>query len=86
MTLSLQPFYLPREFNKIIITVAYIPPGVDVKLADHYLCNVVCKMEMNSPDAVKILKEILMSVTFEMHTTLPAVYKLYYQGRKFIRS
>ena len=37
MTLSLRPFYLPREFNKIIITVVYIPPGVDVKLADHYL-------------------------------------------------
>ena len=56
IVLSLRPFYLPREFNKIYVIVVYIPPGSDVKESENILSEVVRKTENSDPDAVKIIK------------------------------
>ena len=55
LTLSLRPFYLPREFTKVFATIVYIPPSADVKLAENTLYAAVCKVENENPDAVKII-------------------------------
>ena len=55
LTVSLRPYYLPREFNKVYITIAYIPPSADVKNAENILHDAVCKMENSHPDAVNII-------------------------------
>ena len=55
LTLSLRPFYLPREFPKLFVTIVYIPPSADVKISENILNDAVCKMQNNSPDAVNII-------------------------------
>ena len=55
LTLSLRPYYLPRELTKIYLTVTYIPPSADVKEAESKLYSVVSKMQSCNPDAVNII-------------------------------
>ena len=55
LTLSLRPFYVPREFTKIFVTTVYIPPSADVKVAESILYAEICKTENDNPDAVKII-------------------------------
>ena len=55
LTLSLRPYYLPREFPKIFVTTVYIPPSANVKIAEKTLHDAVIKMQNSSPDAVNII-------------------------------
>ena len=55
LTVSCRPFYLPREFNNIIITVAYVPPNGDYKLAAELLANCVSNMDDQCPKGINIL-------------------------------
>ena len=45
LVISYRPFYLSREFNNVIITTVYIPPGADAKIASDILLNCVSKYE-----------------------------------------
>ena len=55
LTISCRPFYLPREFNNVYITVAYIPPDGDYKKATETLTNCVQNMDKKCNEGVNIL-------------------------------
>ena len=51
ITVGLRPFYLPREFPQIFITVVYIHPRADVEIASELLAAKVNHYASLSPDA-----------------------------------
>ena len=51
LCLALRPFYLPREFNQIFVTVAYIHPGANIKNAANKLYELTHKLLNQSPDS-----------------------------------
>ena len=55
LTLSLRPYYLPREFTKIYLTLVYIPPCANVKSAENTLNDAICRMQNCNPDAINII-------------------------------
>jgi hypothetical protein len=52
---GLRPFYLPREFPQIFVTVVYIQPKADSATASSILAQHVQELEKKSPDAVKLI-------------------------------
>lgn len=55
IAIGLRPFYLPREFNQIFVTVVYIQPRANVEIAFEKLADITHKLEQQSPDSVKIV-------------------------------
>ena len=55
LTISCRPFYLPREFNCVYVTVAYIPPGGDKQAAAELLSNCVSNIDDKYPEGAKLL-------------------------------
>ena len=55
ITVGLRPFYLPREFPQIFVTVVYIQPKADSATASSILAQHVQELEKKSPDAVKLI-------------------------------
>ena len=51
LTVALRPFYLPREFNQLFVTVLYIHPKADAKVACSMVAEVVHRLASQSPDA-----------------------------------
>ena len=51
LTLALRPFYLPREFPSIFISVVYIHPGADYKVAANTLADVYHRLSSLSPES-----------------------------------
>ncbi|KAI3376596.1 hypothetical protein L3Q82_016467 [Scortum barcoo] len=49
--LSVDRFYLPREFTSTIITAAYIPPDADAKAAMNGLYEAISKQQTAYPEA-----------------------------------
>ena len=55
MTMGLRPFYLPRKFNQLFVTVVYIHPGADVRDASHIIKDRIHRLETISPDSLKFI-------------------------------
>ena len=55
LTVCCRPYYLPREFACVYLTVAYVPPSGDHLLAADKLSDSVSSMEDRCPTAVHIL-------------------------------
>ena len=55
VSLSLRPFYLPREFGRIFLTVVYIPPDANYSIAADIISDLVQRQECVSPDAPKLI-------------------------------
>ena len=55
ITISCRPFYLPREFCNVYVTVAYVPPSGDFTQASEILSNCVTFMDENCPKGVNLL-------------------------------
>lgn len=55
LTMSLKPFYLPREYTNIVVTVTYIPSSANANNAQNVLCDVITRYENKYPDAVSII-------------------------------
>ena len=55
LSISLRPFYLPREFSNVFATVFYIPPDADRNIAVNALCENVNNLISSKPDALHIL-------------------------------
>ena len=55
LTISLRPFYLPREFNQIFITVVYIQPKADVNIASSKIAEITQDLELKLPDSLKLI-------------------------------
>lgn len=51
LSIKVRPFYLPREFNSIILTVVYIPPHVDKTKALDELYSTINGLEIAHPEA-----------------------------------
>ncbi len=49
------PYYLPREFTSVIITVVYIPPHADPNQALDQLYGVIDRTETSWPEAALIV-------------------------------
>ena len=54
-TVSMRPFYLPREFTHVIVTCVYVPPSGNPKEAAGTIGNHIHALETSSPDALKIV-------------------------------
>ena len=55
LTIALRPYYLPREFNQILIMVVYIQPRVNIKIACDAIASRIQKTETVSPDSAKFV-------------------------------
>ena len=55
LTVACRPFFLPREFNNLYLTVAYVPPSGDYKKVAETLVNCVHFMDENCPNGIKLL-------------------------------
>lgn len=51
LTVSIRPFYLPREFQQLFVSVVYIHPKSDVQKATDIISQVVQQYQLRSPDA-----------------------------------
>lgn len=51
LSVSLRPIYLPREFPQIFVTVVYIHPKADTKIAAETIFRVVQNLQSISPGA-----------------------------------
>ena len=55
LTLNLRPFYLPREFTNIYITVVYIPPIGNKTIAAEYINELTSNLSSEKPDSLQIV-------------------------------
>ena len=55
LTVALRPFYLTREFRQIFVTVVYIHPKADVKVAAEVIRRAVQKQETQCPESVRLI-------------------------------
>ena len=55
LVVACRPFYLPREFGNVYITVAYVPPSGDYDQAVELLTNCVQNMDNKCPNGINIL-------------------------------
>ncbi|XP_048414141.1 uncharacterized protein LOC125465079 isoform X2 [Stegostoma tigrinum] len=55
LMLKCRPYYLPREFTCVILTVVYIPPHAEMKSALDEIYTVTNRFEMKYPEALFII-------------------------------
>ena len=55
LSVSLRPYYLPREFTNIYVTAIYIPPDANRTAATEAVTELVSKLSNEKPDALHIL-------------------------------
>ena len=55
LTVALRPFYLPREFRKVFVTVVYVPPRADAKRAADVVWAGVQRQETQCPESVRLV-------------------------------
>ena len=60
---ALRPFYFPQEFHWIFITVVYLPPTANTKIAAEIIHQTVQKQEAVCPDSIRLSWAISTSVT-----------------------
>ena len=55
LSLSLRPYYLPWEFGQVFVTVVYIHPRANTRVATNRIYDTVAKLEIIAPDAPKFV-------------------------------
>jgi len=55
LTISLRPYYLPREFPQLFFTLVYIHPRANANTAAQLIADVTHKLDSISPDAPKFI-------------------------------
>ena len=73
LTVSFRPFYLPREFGQIFITLVYIPPDANTNKACDIIFETTQQLERLSTDAPKLVLGDFNSCT--LRDTLPRYYQ-----------
>ena len=61
LTIHCRPFYLPKEFGSLILTVTYIPPEASTTEAMYQLSDIIFKHEKAHPGQSRSLPEIAIS-------------------------
>ena len=51
LSVALRPFYLPRDFNQVFVTVVYIHPKANVQSASEKISELVQRLSSASPDS-----------------------------------
>lgn len=59
LSISVRPFYLPREFPQIFLTIVYIHPKANESTALDLIQQTVNKLQALSPNAPNLLWAIL---------------------------
>ena len=49
-TVSVRPYYIPREFSHVLITTVYVPPSANAKDAANAISSHVIDLETSAPD------------------------------------
>ena len=60
---ALRPFYFPQKFHWIFITVVYLPPTANTKIAAEIIHQTMQKQEAVCPDSIRLSWAISTSVT-----------------------
>ena len=55
LSLSIRPYYLPREFPKINLNVVYIPPQANARQAEDHITSLVHDQLNISPDSIVLI-------------------------------
>ena len=55
LSISLRPFYLPREFPQLLFTLVYIHPRANASRAIEHITDNIHKLDSISPDAPKFI-------------------------------
>ncbi|KAK0131958.1 hypothetical protein N1851_033250 [Merluccius polli] len=55
LLLSVRPYYLPREFGQVFVTVVYIHPRANTRVAANRIYDTMAKLENLAPDAPKFV-------------------------------
>lgn len=55
LSMSVRPFYLPREFPQLFVTIVYIHPKANAEAAANTIIRVVQRLRSISPDAPNII-------------------------------
>ena len=55
LSISLRPFYLPREFPQLFDTLVYIHPGANASRAIEHITDNIHKLDYISPDTPKFI-------------------------------
>lgn len=71
LSISLRPYYLPREFSKVNLNVVYIPPDANSKSAIEQLSQSINQQMTSSPESV-----VLIAGDFN-HVKLDSTFSLY---------
>ena len=70
LSLSLRPYYLPREFTNIFLTLVYIPPDANKENAINILQQTTNRLSNNKPDALHIIMGDVNHCLKDINTTL----------------
>ena len=55
LSVSLRPFYLPREFSNINMTIIYAPPDAKAEIVKNEVTNILFDTTSKSPDAISLM-------------------------------
>ena len=55
LSISLRPFYLPREIPNVFCIIVYIPPSANKEEGVNTLCDHLSDLENNSLDSLKLI-------------------------------
>ena len=55
LSISIRPFYLPRELSNIFVSIVYIPPSGNKETAKQTIQDCIEELANNKPDALNIL-------------------------------
>ena len=55
LCVGLRPFYLPREFQRVFVTVVYIHPRANTKLAAEVIRQTLSENESECPDSIRVV-------------------------------
>ena len=62
LSVSLRPFYLPREFTQLFVTLVYIHPKANMDNAVPAITRTVLQLQAISPAILALLWVILITV------------------------
>ena len=55
LTVSVRPYYIPREFSHVLVTTVDVPPSADAKDAANVISSHMHDLEISAPGAFKII-------------------------------
>ena len=73
LAVSIHPYYLQREFSRVLVTTVYVPPSADAKEAADTIASHVHDLDDRAPDAINIITGDFNNC--DLGTTLPNYQK-----------